>query len=304
MTLWRRGVLDRNVPRGWLLTEADASSRASGWAPADGRSEHESAAEQHAALLLGRAQGKGQKERREFPAGDQMMGIFKLLHFLNLFCYNCEKLWLLFLSSAPSQVIGWVQGATRPDVRARLPRLTRCLVGEGWGAGGAVSSVAPSVARSLGLVVCTWAGVWAGRAASPRSPHGGRWVRWPLFLACAAPQGSALCHLTSLVPSRRRFHQPPSGQDLRAGEAERGLHAPEADDGEAGGRGARRLQALLSVQRSCRASWEGWAHGPSPASPSRKLSTVTWAPTGGTSWSTSRSGPSRPPPSGRCTWPG
>lgn len=84
MTLWRRGVLDRNVPRGWLLTEADASSRASGWAPADGRSEHESAAEQHAALLLGGAQGKGQKERREFPAGDQMMGIFKLLHFLNL----------------------------------------------------------------------------------------------------------------------------------------------------------------------------------------------------------------------------
>lgn len=72
--------------------------------------------------------------------------------------------------------------------------------------------------------------VW-GRA-SPRRPHGAGCV------ACAPPQGPALCNQPSLVPSRRCFHQPPPGQDLRAGAAERGLHAPETDDGEAGGAGA------------------------------------------------------------------
>lgn len=72
---------------------------------------------------------------------------------------------------------------------------------------------------ALGLRSSVW-----GRAASPRRPHGAGCV------ACAPPQGPALCNLPSLVPSRRCFHQPPPGQDLRAGATERGLHAPETDD--------------------------------------------------------------------------
>lgn len=61
---------------------------------------------------------------------------------------------------------------------------------------------------------------------------------------CPRPRSPGLSPLppASLTPDRRRLHQPPPGQDLRAREAERGLHAPEADDGEAGGRGGGRLR--------------------------------------------------------------
>lgn len=77
------------------------------------------------------------------------------------------------------------------------------------------------------------AGVWEdNRGGGEASGGGWRSPRSRQFPACAPSKGSALCPLTSPVPSRRRFHQSPSGQDLRAGEAERRLHAAEADDGE------------------------------------------------------------------------
>lgn len=86
---------------------------------------------------------------------------------------------------------------------------------------------------------------------------------------------------------RRGLHQPSAGEDLRARAAERRLHAHEADDGEEGGGDSRPIRGLGSLSilsLSCRRS-----------------SAATWAQTGGSSWSSSRSVRSRRRPSVRCT---
>lgn len=93
----------------------------------------------------------------------------------------------------------------------------------------APGGLGPVPLGGVGPAPCLRAGV---QVCGRTTGVGWRSPRSRLFPACAPSKGSALCSLTSPVPSRRRFHQSPSGQDLRAGEAERRLHAAEADDGE------------------------------------------------------------------------
>lgn len=120
-----------------------------------------------------------------------------------------------------------------PQVTAPLELLSTCAPG-----GGRLSGRQEDSGRSrwaaLGLRLVSEPGCRCvgGRPGGGASGGGWRSPRSRLFPACAPSKGSALCPLTSPVPSRRRFHQSPSGQDLRAGEAERRLHAAEADDGE------------------------------------------------------------------------
>lgn len=161
---------------------------------------------------------------------------------------------------------------------------------------------------ALGLRLVSEPGFGCGRTM--KRHLGGRSPRRRLFPACAPSKGSALCPLRCLPDDAfinphlakifERVRQSADFMPLKqmtvrkAAPGAPGSSRPPPFTGELRGLAGAASRGVPVAALHSR---------PLLASPSRKLSTMTWAPTGGTSWSISRSGPLPPPPSGRCTWP-